>query len=128
MGSMSVAAFMRMSSNLAEANADFPQWADLEAVPRPDERRRSIFLDHGWAACGEAGRQRIARKDGCGHKSMPAEMYAPFARALLRRLRPWQAFEIGPLLAREGRQMQRLDLDRGICIRMAVASLVIAMK
>src|SRR4051794_11259808 len=107
---------LAMDGDLAEA-------PDFEAIAWPHHRGRAVFLDDGRPGRGES---RFERKTvvhrGFHLPARAAEVHtAPGWLPSLRRAPAGKAREIGPLHARERRQVQRLDLHAGLRIGVSVA-------
>src|SRR5262249_60947817 len=113
----------------ANADPDFAERPDLEAVARGNQRGRSVFLDQGRTFALAAGCE-CGAVENIGRQSagIGPEIDRAFPRGAGGGASTWQMLERRPFEPREAREMQRLELGRRTRIGVAVAGLVVAIK
>src|SRR5919106_2224306 len=102
------------------------QGADLKAIARPDDRRRTVLLDDRRARIRKSGLQRIAVENFCLKPATRAtDIHQARLSELRMRGRSRQARDIRLLQPREGGKMERLELGWRLRVGVTVSPLVI---
>src|SRR5579883_641873 len=108
----------------ATVNVDLLELADREAIARPDQRARAVFLDQCGAAAGVSDRQRVAVEDRRLEETVFLEIEdRPPARAARAGMMVAvdEARELGPRHVQRRERVQHHELRVRRRIGMAVA-------